>query len=157
MTQTAWVDVVDRIVTKLNEIDDIGHVHNRMRMVKDAPSFKAISTVAVGEREVARMWMVHLTHLDANIITSGGDTHWVRRLVVEGFLQLDDERESELSTIALIEQVIRKLTAESRNRLGNLVHDSKAPTLEANEPRIFGFVTCHYVSVSLEVVSIETA
>jgi hypothetical protein len=156
MPTSNWTAVVARIVAEISTITDIGQVHDRIRPVWDSDTFNAVALAQIGNENKARMWMVHLEGMDTSFADASGALKWNRQAVVEGFLQIEDASSSELNATDFVEQIIRILAADLQStKLNGAVLSGAPPKLEKNEPRFFGFVACHYIRISMPLLTIE--
>ena len=150
-------DVRTAIVARLNTVAGIGVVQPYERYAADLSRLKALYTPP-GEQAV-RGWFVRrpITRESGNIL--GRSTIEVIRWRIQGFAQLDDAAQSELSFDALIESV-RNAFAQDET-LGGTVHQCSEPgnddgesciQLEDAGPVMFGGVLCHAARLALTTV-----
>lgn len=162
MTQSSWTAISNRIVAQLATIANIGRVHPRARLLTDMEQLLDESTVELGGERKLRMWMVHLEIARRSTWQDqGGNAEWDRLAVIEGFLQVEDENDSERTAIALGESVIRVLNTDVRaTKLGGTVlWGGPASFPQAPRPaevRQWGPVVAHYVRVELPLSTIES-
>jgi hypothetical protein len=162
MPQSSWTAISDRIVARIKTVANVGRVHSRARLLRTADDITEHAALELGGVQVLRMWMLHLeTPQRAFWADQGGHTQWDRMAVVEGFLQVEDENDSERTAIALGEQIIRVLNTDARTtRLGGTVLAAGpatfAPSPRPGEIRAFGFVVCHYIRLELPMFTTES-
>jgi hypothetical protein len=158
--QSNWTAISDRIVSQLETIANIGRVHPRARLLRTAEDILEQAATELGGVQVLRMWQVHLETPDPSFwADQGGHAQWNRMAVIEGFLQLEDDNDSERNAIAFGEQVIRLLNTDVRTtRLGGTVLFGGPATFVQRpaEVRAFGFVICHYIRIHLPLSTTES-
>jgi len=154
---SSWTDVVARLVNRIGTVANVGKVHDRMRLVADADAYDAIAKATIDGEDTFRLWMVHLDRMDSKWeAVNAGLVDWNRVAVTEGFLLLEDAAKTEHTATALAESIIRAIDGDIRTTKLNSTILSGGPTrLAANEPRIFGFVICHFVRLETPLMAIE--
>lgn len=147
--------IVDRVVAQMQAITNIGVVHDRMRLALRGKKAYELFTAEIGGERALRAWLVHLGRLETKQADSGSRQQWDRTLLIEGFLEFDDDG-SETSTIALAESVIRALWVDAQaTRLNSTILLAHPPAIEASEPRYFAGVVCSYVRLAMPVQTLE--
>lgn len=156
MTTSAWSDIADRIVNRIQTVANVGNAFNRLRLAFSQDDFYAFAKATVGGEGKARVWMVTLAPSTSARSDASGRVQWNRMGVIEGFLQIEDAASSEHTAVSLAEAIMRALDTDVwDNRLNNLVLWGDPCRLVSNEPRFFGFVACHYVRIELPLHTLE--
>jgi hypothetical protein len=160
MPQSTWTAISDRIVNRIATVANVGRVYSRARVLRTADDIVEHAALELGGVQTLRMWMVHLeTPERSSWADQGGHAQWNRVAVIEGFLQLEDSNDSERTSIALGEQIIRVLNTDVRTtKLGATVLFGGPATFfgRPGEIRAFGFVVAHYVVVQLPLSTVES-
>lgn len=162
MPQSSWQAITDRIVAQMATITGIGRVWNRTRLLFDEASILEHATDEIGGERRLRMWRVGLEVPRASTWSeSGGHAQWNRQALIEGYLQVEPEDQSELLAITLGESVIRTLNTDLRaTKLGGTIlwggPATFPPGVRPGEARDFAFIVAHYIRVDVPLFTLES-
>jgi hypothetical protein len=144
-----------RIDTVISAVSNSGLVYDYERWATDWTTYLDRFKTTISSVEVIRAWTITCSAIAPNMITamgsSGSDTELSYRFVVRGYFGLDDENASEKTAIALVEDVVIALNADSTLRA--YFGAGAKPLAECTifEPRFFGDVLCHYAEITLPI------
>jgi len=148
---SAWAAIVARIVAKMNEVPNIGLVHDSTRLAMSEQDFLGWARVDIGGDARIRTWMVTMEDVpEVSWATLDGMVDWTRRASIKGLFQVEDAQGSESTAMALAEAVCAKLDTDlAATRLAGTVSFGGPCRIIHNEPRLFSFVLAHYIEIEL--------
>jgi hypothetical protein len=156
MPQSNWTAIVARIVSQIRTIANIGVVHEGRRLIVSEAALLEQAIAEIGGESRLRMWTVHLEGMPSTWADASGSLKWKRKAVVEGFLQFEADGASEKAGLALAESIIRTLATDlDGTKLNSTVLSGDPPSLETNEPRLYGPVLAHFVRLTMPLLTIE--
>lgn len=141
----------EAIKSKLLWVEGIGRVHNYVRYaVSDKGFIELFRTKAVSGSSHIRGWQIRRQSVEEEALSLGGGT--VQRMHtyrIYGYLQINDDKKSELYFNELIEDVAAAFRSD--RTLGGVAQYHGYLQVDVIEEREFGDVVCHYVETTLDV------
>jgi hypothetical protein len=153
-----WEDIVARVRDQILTVANVGQVHDRRRFIIDGDGLEPDWALAtVGDELVLRCWTVSLDGMPQTKREAGGQAkQWNRRILIQGYLAINQAAGSENTAVTLAEQIMTVLDIDSLSGLSGLVMRGSGPcVLQKNQPQFFGIWAAHYVEILLPVFSIE--
>lgn len=154
---SSWAAIVARIKDRMQTVPDVGNVYEEIRTVGDQEQFGVIAVAEIGGEPKDRAWMISIEAADTSWLTHDGAADWQRQISIEGFFGMPEfVGGTEIPAMTVAEAVCAAIDSDIRaTRLDGTVLHGGPCRLEANEPRVFGFVLCHYIKLVLPVQTVE--
>lgn len=139
------------IESKLLSVTDIGRVHDYVRYaVSDRGFIELFRSSAFSGQAHIRGWQIRRQSVSEEALTLGGGS--VQRIHVYriyGYLQINDDKKSEIYFNELVEDVAESFRND--RTLGGVAQYHEYLQVDVVEEREFGDIVCHYVETTLNV------
>lgn len=138
-------------------VSNVGNVHDYQRWAVQWPDYLDKFKATIGSSSVIRGWTVSLLSFTSEYLiypNDAGKNIAVRDYVykIRGYFGLDDASASEKAAMAIVEDVIEALDADTVLHAQTEFYDETPPAqLDVFEPRLFGSVLCHYAEITQHV------
>ena len=138
-------------------VSNVGSVHDYQRWAVKWPDFLSRFKVEIGGSDVIRGWTIALQSFTSEYLiypNDDGNNIVIRDYVykIRGYFGLDDAAASEKTAMAVVEDVIEALDADTTLHAQTEFWDETSPAhLDTFEPRMFGSVLCHYAEITQHV------
>lgn len=144
-----------RIYTVVNAVSNIGLVYDYERWVPEWSKYLDLFKTTISSVEVIRAWTITCqSFVPVEIATMGNqkvETNFVYK--IRGYFGLDDANASEKTAIAIAEDVVEALNADTTLHGASYAASGEHALAELTlfEPRFFGDVLCHYIEITCPV------
>lgn len=155
-------NIREDIQETIEDIRDIGMVHNYERWCSDWSKFLDLFTLTINGIKQVRGWTIGYSgtpdseqiQLDDGTLPVLRSSRWT----IRGYLGFDDSRETEKIFQDLVEDVLDALDDDHTNLHDPADYYHITPAIApVFEPRLFGSVLCHYCEIVLVVTEFETS
>lgn len=144
-----------RINTVVSAVSNIGLVYDYERWASDWTTYLDLFKTTIGGLEVIRGWTITCqSFVPVELATMGEqDTEVNYVYKVRGYFGLDDANASEKTAIALAEDVMEALNADSTLHGSSYAGSGEHALAEVTlfEPRLLGDVLCHYTEITCPI------
>lgn len=137
----------------LNGISEIGNVYDYQRYVTDWSDFLDLFKVTIAGSQTIRGWTISCEEI-AQEYGQFGKLWRTYTYRIRGYFALVDGSETEISTMAKVEEVMEALDADPdlhSTASTGLVNDFPS-NLDVFEARAFGSALCHYIEIVQVVI-----
>lgn len=148
----SYETILAKIKSEIEEITDIGVVHDYQRYSKDWTTF--LSLYRPNGETYIRGWDITrnaTAEIYDDVNTTSRRTY---SFLIRGWAQLDDSNTSEKTFQGLLEDICDKFRGQLK--LDNTANLAGAVQIILVEQRQLGSVLCHYAEMTLEIMETKT-
>lgn len=140
-------DIANRIAALISPIENVGHVYTFRRYVSFEDKF--LDLFEHEATDSIRAWQI--TRIGRNDLQTGsrGTNTIEHEFIIEGYLTLSDERESEIIFQELVDTIIDAFRPQTN--LTTVVELHRPAIAEEIGYRFFGNFFCHYARIAISI------